>query len=603
MILKKYFIQSKRYFTKLLLISGFLFLISCSTIFAQASAPNTTGSTDTSNSSTSSCMFEGAVNASLITLASGLTPGMGQVCYTQSGSFFAGTPNTTKPVEVQAAINKVGGNPDAYIQGNGYGFLSMIAANVSEPAVNTRDSVTFVANKLNANTAAAQSSALEGLSPLLVFHDILRNVSYTLIVAALLLTGFMIIIQNKSQKQGNVTAATGIANIITILIFITLSYPIAGIIVDVIINVGNSVVATLLDPFINSSELLKGFYSQGSLVNVMSLMGDIQRSGVSTSLVNLIKAGLENLLPSVQQTGAFLQGAETPAGALFTTFIGIYLGIGSAIAISTANSALILAIMSFTIFILIFRIVFTLLGAFISIAMQVMFAPLILISGAFPGQSAGKVISNWIKSIVGAALTFPVIFTLLLMSAVFLNFSKVSTDTDKCYYDNQDTVLPADRIYVPGTQSQQFDATTGKVSNSPVVSRFFDTKRFDANPATDLQLNDGSTITNRYSATRGCYPKLLPPKFNWLPAPIGYLGFNFSIDDFTRFVLGIAFIVLAPGATKLIQGALGLKPTPFSGTAGDALAGVGLFSGFAGQLPLIGKPLTQILGNVQSAIK
>ena len=590
---------------KIVLLSAIFFLLFGSFVIADSTTTSSPNGSDT----TIDCTWKGTTSASIYSLTEGIFPGTTPLsyCSTSAGSLVGG--QSTQPTgEVLQQLKSMNANPNAYIQGGGMGMLAQVAYNVSTPPVTTYDSITYVASKF-APSVSAQTSALTGLAPVLVLHGILRNVAYAFIVIAMVLTGFVLIVQNKNQKQGNVGAATNITELITILIFITLSYPIAGVLIDVIVNLGNSVIATFLNPFINSNQILSQFYQPGSSVNILSLLSQFQSSGVSPSLVNLLQAGLQNLQPAVQQSAGFLQNPSIGAVAqanhtsnlalgVFASIVGIYLSIGAAIATSSTNSALILAIISFTIFILIFRVVFMLLGAFVNIVIQVMFAPLILVSGAFPGVSASKAISNWIKNIIGASIVFPVTFAVILLAALFLNFSKTNANNTSCFYDNQDTVAPKDRTYITGNQSLQYNSIQKNASNQSVNSDYFDVQRASNYSKTNTVLGDDT-----YGSIRQCFPKLLPPKFNWLPAPIGYFGFSFQVDDFTRFVLGISFIVIAPSLPKILQGALGLKPSPLSDTAKDAFAGVNIFSGFVGQIPVIGKPISQLLGSLQGAIK
>ncbi len=148
-----------------------------------------------------------------------------------------------------------------------------------------------------------------------------------------------------------------------------------------------------------------------------------------------------------------------------------------------------------------------------------------------------------------------------------------------CVYDNTSSTP----ITIPGTQNQ---------------SSIFNSTRFSQPNGN----RSDSSLTDNYYNIRPCFPILLPPKFNWLPAPIGNLGSGFDIDDFTRFIVGFAIIIIAPNITKAIQDALKIKSNPL-GSAKDAMQGAGVFNTFLGQIPIIGKPLSQITGGITGAVK
>ncbi|MEI7604121.1 MAG: hypothetical protein WCJ19_03815 [bacterium] len=502
--------------------------------------------------------------------------------------------------ELCASLTKAGINPSSYVDGGALGMLAQVTEYVSAGAGRTGvDSVVYVAEKFSP-TVSAQTSALQGLSPILVLWGTLRNVSYILIALSLVITGLALYFNGKAGgKQDNVAIAGSIVDIIGTLLTITFSYLIAGITVDLIINLGNAAVASFFQPFINSTSILNNLYSQGSNTNILTMMSDFQKSGSSTSVINLLQQGLENLQTPIQNTSGFFKGITDTAGNAVFSFaagsvIALIFNIARGIVSITLNQPLITAIISFTIFIIIFRVVFMLLGSFVGIILQIGFAPLILIPGAFPGIASGKVFVDWLKKIVAAALVFPVVFALLLLSAIFLNVSQ-NGDNGNCVYDSSvQTQVPITGSYPITTYDENGVANTVTSISKPDV---FNTTRF-----TQKQNGNTALTQDAYDPIRNCFPIMLPPKFNWIPAPLGNLGSKFEADDFTRFIVGIAIIIMIPSITKAIQGALQIKSQPL-GSIQDAMAGAGIFNTFVQQVPIIGKPISQITGAITGAIK
>ena len=510
------------------------------------------------------------------------------VCGLTAGKFIDKC-SVASNAQLCATLTKNGVSPNSYRTSGAVGLLLQTTGYLTDGVTrNGPDSVTFVASKFSP-TVSAQTSALQGLSPILVLWGTFRNLSYILIAIALVVTGLSLYFNTKSGggKQDNVAITTAIVDIVGTLITITLSYVVAGVTVDLIINLGNAAIASFFQPFINSTDVLNNLYNTNGTTNLFTMLSDFQGAGSSASIINLIKAGFDNLNTPISQTSAFftnLSGSNALVGALTSVIFTIAAGIIR----GAINSPLITAIISFTIFILIFRIVFLLLGAFVAIVMQIAFAPLILIPGAFPGTSSGKAFVEWLKKIIAAAITFPIVFATLLLSAIFLNISQSGTTTDPsknpCVYDS--TIQ--NPVNITGSYvSEGFDSngvSTGQQISKPKV---FNTTRF---------------VNNNSDPTQKCYPILLPPKFGWLPAPLGNLGSGFSIDDFTRFVVGIAFLIILPNITKAVQGGLNIKSQQLGGVQ-DALAGASFFNTFVQQVPIVGKPLGQIIGSITSAIK
>jgi hypothetical protein len=496
-------------------------------------------------------------------------------------------------------------NPNSYVPGGGVGMLAQVAYYATDGAVrNGTESVTYMASKFS-NTVSAQTSALQGLSPILVLWGTLRNVTYVLIALSLVVTGLSIYFTNKQGKQDNLALAGSIVDILGTLITITFSYVIAGVAVDLVINLGNAAVAAFFQPFINSTSILNNLSSPGSGVNIMTLLADFQGSGSSKSVISLLQAGLSNLNTPLFETNTFFKKViDTanlgPAGGAFSTFVNVVFTIARAATNIAINQPLITAIISFTIFILIFRVVFLLLGSFVAIVMQIAFAPLILIPGAFPGISSMQTFTTWLKRIIASALVFPTVFALLLLAAIFLNLNQetpglnANSNSGDCVYDNsiQDPV-PITGNYVNTQFNSSGDAKGTAVNRSSV----FNTTRFQPQDPSKPSISG-----DQYANIRKCFPVLLPPKFNWLPQPLGNLGSKFEIDDFTRFVVGIAIIIMIPSIAGSIQGALKVKQPAF-GSLQDAMAGAGLFNTFVAQVPILGGPISQITKGITGAIK
>ncbi|MEO7171795.1 hypothetical protein, partial [Flavobacterium sp.] len=212
------------------------------------------------------------------------------------------------PSDVVGAATSLNANPSSYRPGGAIGLLAQVGEYSMSSVADSKDAVTFIANHVNPNTVSAQSSALQGLAPILVLWGITRNLCYILIAIALVVTGLVLYFANRAGGKPNNNTVLGVmvSEVVATLIFITLSYPIGAIVVDLVINLGNAVIASTLNPFINSNTILANLYAPGSGTNIISLIGDIQKVGVSGSTVNLIQSGLSYLSTPLNNASTFL---------------------------------------------------------------------------------------------------------------------------------------------------------------------------------------------------------------------------------------------------------------------------------------------------------
>ena len=575
------------------LICGILFLLSFLVI-----VPAHADGVNISNQDVFDCTWAGFSRAMFVPTT--CNSGLGNITSGQADSA------QNMPSNLKSYLQTNGLSPSSYFNGGAVGMLSQVAQfSTSASGDYGNQAVTYVAEKFSP-TVSAQSSAIQGLSPVLILHGIGRNIAYVLIAIALVVIGLSTFFAKNSGKQEGNPAVANISDIVICLIFVTISFPVGGVVIDLVINLGNYVVASLFQPFINSQDILSNLYTPGSGTSVISLLSDFQNSGSSPSVISLVQAGLSNLQFPLDKSNEFLQNitsgvlnkSNTPllttnvpftninGIGIFSGLVSIIYSVASGLTTTAISNPLITAIIAFTVFIIIFRVVFGLLAAFVGIIMILAFSPFILIPGAFPGVSATSSFSGWIKRLVGLSLVFPITFAILLLSAIFLNINKSSTFTGSCQYDPSSPSSPS----ITGSYANNKTGTT-----SGTGAKVFDTTRFQ--PSTSAPNN-----TDPYSSTRACYPILLPPQFNWLPAPLGNLGNQFSIDDFTRFVVGIALLIMLPNINKIIQDALKIK-NPNYATIQDALVGAGLLSTFVGIIPVIGQPISRLTSELTKSIK
>ncbi len=94
--------------------------------------------------------------------------------------------------------------------------------------------------------AYAQGIGFSALSPLLTLWKAMRNIAYALLIIVLLILGLMIMFRSKIDARTTIGIQSALPRIIVTLILITFSFPIAGLLIDlmyVILFLGINVIS------------------------------------------------------------------------------------------------------------------------------------------------------------------------------------------------------------------------------------------------------------------------------------------------------------------------------------------------------------------------
>ena len=231
-----------------------------------------------------------------------------------------------------------------------------------------------------------------------------RNIAYVMFVIVMIVIGFMIMFRTKLGGQTMVTVGNAIPNVIIALVLVTFSFAIAGIIIDL---------GGLILIFISS------IYTGGSTPDYTQFVGI---SG-PFEIFKVVITGKGTLVNSGFAGGAGITGLVT---GLIASLGGV-VAIGS---ISTLGVGLIVGGIVFMLFFLVIagivgygaiKLWIMLLKAYITILLQVIGAPLIIISSALPGNM--KAFTNWMKGIAKNVLVFPATFALINLPNALLGSS------------------------------------------------------------------------------------------------------------------------------------------------------------------------------------
>jgi len=451
------------------------------------------------------------------------------------------------PPEIQSQVRS--GN---YVHGGLIGSLAYYDSIVYDnPPASSVHYATYLAEKIGAVPAYAQQvSGADMFRPVIIIWQKARDISLTFMVIVMILLAFSILIRRKTSSE-IVSPINSLVGLGVSLILIVFSYPITAFIVDIGTNVGNRFVASLLNPYINAKDLLEGLYTPGSGYNIIDMVVDIQAIGVGGTLVSIVEKIVGSSMPILSEDiqnffGGLSRGGNMIGGligAIGTFFSWIITGIISQVLAATlskeAGGSLFTLIASFVLFFVNVRVTFALFIAYVSLAAKVAISPFAFVGTAFPGGFNG--IWNWVKTVLADALVFPTVFAGILLAAIFLNL-RMSVLPDQC--------------------------KTLRVAGSTGDRSFF----FDATP---------------YNGD-DCYPALLPPRFNYLPAPIGYIQ-GTNADAVARTIIAVGILLVTPSAGGMWKEILGVKEFRFFQAIGASIrAGLGGFAAYMERIPSLG---------------
>lgn len=245
-----------------------------------------------------------------------------------------------------------------------------------------------------------------------------RNIAYLMFVIVMIVIGFMIMFRSKIGGQTMVTIGNAIPNIIISLVLVTFSFAIAGFIIDI----GGLVlmfIASILgggdvnyDQFTTIANPLKvtwiAFSGKGNLTattmglatTIGTVVAGIAFAGnlasIDLKITDLATMGVEKIDDVLRAGGKAAIVGGVAVGIVWLAVIGI-VGYGA------------------------IKLWFMLLKSYLTILIQVIAAPIIIMTAGLPGNM--KAFGNWAKGIARNVLVFPVTFALINLPAALYGIS------------------------------------------------------------------------------------------------------------------------------------------------------------------------------------
>lgn len=270
--------------------------------------------------------------------------------------------------------------------------MGRLIGKLYQPPASSFEYFAYVKQNLGLSSPAyAQGTGYQGLRPLIPIWTRFRDAAYMVYILLFVITGLLIMFRVRISPQAVVTIQNSLPRLLILLILITLSYAIAGLMIDLmyvvlflIFNLFSPTLARVTPPIIPKDML-------GN--NIITVFWGIPGGGWA-----IINNSGETVAKIVDEVTGGIKG--------FSGFLG---------ALTGGVAWLIFAV---AVLFALFRLFFVLLKAYIWILVMVIFGPLMLLTAALPGS---KGISGWVRGLLANLAVFPAAITMFLLAAAITN--------------------------------------------------------------------------------------------------------------------------------------------------------------------------------------
>ncbi|OGM03996.1 hypothetical protein A2715_03875 [Candidatus Woesebacteria bacterium RIFCSPHIGHO2_01_FULL_39_32] len=347
----------------------------------------------------------------------------------------------------------------------------------------TSSGIGYIRNTLSKLHLIPEAKAQTGfgfgtLSPIQQIWGATRNFAYFLMVLAFVVLAFMIMFRVKISPQTVITIQSAIPRLVMILIFITFSYAIAGFIIDLSYALVG-ILALAADPI--------------SGLDGTALFGQLLGVNLFTSMAITLLVYIIGLI-------------MFPGGSGLTFAFGL----GALLSILSVVIFIILIIVYIIVWV---RIIWVLFRTFINVVLLIIFSPLLILAGVFPGSGG---FGGWLKNLASQVAVFPGVIAMFFL-AHYIFWSSLDANPNASLMD------------------QLFIALNNLFPNVNII-----------NPLEIDPLGTTGSIQ--------------------LP------GFNLPVGGIFGFLVAFGILMLAPSIANIIQSALSGRPFGYGTAIGAPIA-------------------------------
>lgn len=290
------------------------------------------------------------------------------------------------------------------------------------------------------NTYAAEGIGFAAIKSLGGIWQLFRDIAFSAIVIYLVVAGFLIMFRFKINAQTIVSIENTLPRIFITLLIITFSFAIAGFMIDLMYVVSGLAVSIVggYSPAQDGQPYLS-VARQASLVTkggawrlfdeifwnwrIIGLGWDffhIAPTAVNTTLRAITSFATIELLrkiPFIDQIYTGYIGRLESWAAGFTQFVVaiILFFVAGFVLANFAPLLLGLFILITTGLFIFIRILALVFSAYLRLILNIIFAPMILILGVFPGRNA---FGNWLKILAADLVVFPIVMIMIVLAGI-----------------------------------------------------------------------------------------------------------------------------------------------------------------------------------------
>ncbi len=295
---------------------------------------------------------------------------------------------------------------------------------------------------------------LNAISPFYPIWSLFRNIAYLAVVLLLLTIGFLIMLRTKINPQTVIGIENSLPKIIVSLILITLSFPIAGFLIDLMYIFTLLVIFMLYPQDANFAIQQSNIYLTGGFKNLLppgtwgfaynpyawtvalnlpKILPGILYWGIhflGTTVLFILSAGIRRSalkdLPkdTANEASLSLLGINPSAVKGALGLIGEIISIISILTTVFFSTSIVTLFIYLSILLSIlftmFKLFFLLLFTYLRVIINLIFSPLYMLLESIPGKSGA---TNWIKNMFIELLTFPLVVLFILLAKLVMELN------------------------------------------------------------------------------------------------------------------------------------------------------------------------------------
>lgn len=283
--------------------------------------------------------------------------------------------------------------------------LAMSTIYANPPATLAFYTKDFLANAGFVKPAHAQGIGFAAMSAFLNLWKVSRNIAYSVLIIVMVAIGFMIIFRMKIDPKTVISIQAALPKIILTLVIITFSYPIVGLLIDIM----------YLSMAISISLIVSGMGGSVGGADVAKL----QSTYMTASMIDLFGAVFWPVqafgITFFKEIGAAMSssGLVYVLGSFFALPFFGQIGLGTGVLATIIPAGILLLIVVLGLLFSFIRLFLLLLNSWIQVIIALILGPIQLLMEAVPGKSA---FTEWILNILANLVVFPATALIIIFS-------------------------------------------------------------------------------------------------------------------------------------------------------------------------------------------